>query len=200
MKHCTAAIKLAAIAMLAFVCSAINCQAATEEQLIEIYSHAYNSSGKLSNGDFRQIVKIEILQSDWNAALTPLVRGLRDSNMVPEEWARMARRSIDEAAQIRVRMSIASSQIEDSSARGITKEISDINNQILTAWEDIRSAIQVGNNDQYRRAGMRAQSLAQEKANIAGPILRRLREKIGDKAVDGSIERELRELARRVGI
>lgn len=195
-----ASIKLAAIALLAVTCSAIKCQAATEEQLIEIYSHAYNSSGKLSKGDFRQIVKFELLQSDWNAALAPLVRGLRDPNMVPGEWARMAQRSLDEAAQIKVRMSIASSQIEDSSARSITKEISDINNQILSAWEDIRSAIQAGNNDQYRRAGMRAQSLAQEKANVAGPILRRLREKIGDKAVDGSIERELRELARRVGM
>ena len=47
---------------------------------------------------------------------------------------------------------------------------------------------------------MRAQGLAQEKANVAGPILRRLREKVGDKAVDGGIERELRELANKVGM
>jgi hypothetical protein len=47
---------------------------------------------------------------------------------------------------------------------------------------------------------MRAQQLAQEKAGVAGPVLRRLREKFGDKVVDGAIERELRELARKTGL
>jgi hypothetical protein len=71
---------------------------------------------------------------------------------------------------------------------------------MFVAWEDVRQAMANGDNDAYRRAGMRAQGLAQEKANVAGPVLRRLREKLGDKAVDGALERELRELARKVGM
>ena len=46
-------------------------QALTEEQLIDVYSHAYDSSGKLSKADFRQIARFEILVADWNAGLTP---------------------------------------------------------------------------------------------------------------------------------
>ena len=47
---------------------------------------------------------------------------------------------------------------------------------------------------------MKAQGLAQEKVTVAGPIIRRLREKLGDKAVDGALERELREMARKSGL
>jgi hypothetical protein len=171
-----------------------------EDQMVDVYSYAYAAKGKLSKGDFRQIVKFELLQADWNAALTPLVRGLRDPNMVPEEWARSARRYLNEAEMIKVKMGIAAAQVEDSSARSIVRQIADINSQIFVAWEDVRQAMANGDNDAYRRAGMRAQGLAQEKANVAGPVLRRLREKLGDKAVDGALERELRELARKVGM
>jgi hypothetical protein len=175
-------------------------KALTEEQLIDVYSHAYNSSGKLTKGDFRMIAKFELLQADWNAALTPMVKGLRDPGMVPEEWARSARRFLNEAEMVKVKMGIAAAQVEDSSARSIVRQIADINSQMFVAWEDVRQAMANGDNDAYRRAGMRAQGLAQEKANVAGPVLRRLREKLGDKAVDGALERELRELARKVGI
>ncbi len=175
-------------------------KALTEEQLIDVYSHAYNASGKLSKGDFRMIAKFELLQADWNAALTPMVKGLRDPGMVPEEWARSARRYLNEAEMIKVKMGIAAAQVEDSSARSIVRQIADINSQMFVAWEDVRQAMANGDNDATRRAGMRAQSLAQEKANVAGPVLRRLREKLGDKAVDGALERELRELARKVGM
>ena len=175
-------------------------KALTEEQLIDVYSHAYNASGKLSKGDFRMIAKFELLQADWNTALTPMVKGLRDPGMIPEEWARSARRYLNEAEMIKVKMGIAAAQVEDSSARSIVRQIADINGQMFVAWEDIRQAMANGDNDAYRRAGMRAQGLAQEKATVAGPVLRRLREKLGDKAVDGALERELRELARKVGI
>lgn len=175
-------------------------KALSEDQLIDVYSHAYNASGKLSKGDFRMIAKFELLQSDWNAALTPMVKGLRDPGMVPEEWARSARRYLNEVELIKVKMGIAAAQVEDSSARSIVKQIADINSHMFVAWEDIRQAMANGDNDAYRRAGMRAQGLAQEKATVAGPVLRRLREKLGDKAVDGALERELRELARKVGM
>jgi hypothetical protein len=171
-----------------------------EDQMLIVYSYAYDATGKLSTGDFRQVVKFELLQADWNAALAPLVRGLRDPNMVPDEWAQSARRYLNDAEMIKVKMAVAAAQVEDSSARSFLKQISGINNQIFIAWEDIRQAVANGDNDAYRRAGMRAQGLAQEKANVAGPVLRRLREKLGDKAVDGALERELRELARKVGM
>jgi hypothetical protein len=102
--------------------------------------------------------------------------------------------------EIRLKMSIAVAQIEDNRPRAIVKEIDAINSQMLVAWEDIRTAMANGDDDGYRRAGMRAQQLAQEKAGVAGPVLRRLREKFGDKVVDGAIERELRELARKTGL
>jgi hypothetical protein len=171
-----------------------------EDQMLDVYSYAYDATGKLSKGDFRQIVKFELLAADWNAALTPMVKGLRDPGMVPEEWARSARRYLNEAEMIKVKMGIAAAQVEDSSARSIVKQIADINSQMFVAWEDVRQAMANGDNDAYRRAGMRAQGLAQEKANVAGPVLRRLREKLGDKVVDGALERELRELARKVGM
>ena len=171
-----------------------------DDQMLDVYSYAYDASGKLSKGDFRQIVKFELLQADWNAALAPLVRGLRDPNMVPDEWAQSARRYLNDVEMIKVKMGVAAAQVEDPTARSFLNQISGINNQIFIAWEDIRQAVVNGDNDAYRRAGMRAQGLAQEKANVAGPILRRLREKLGDKAVDGALERELRELARKVGM
>lgn len=102
--------------------------------------------------------------------------------------------------QIRVKMSIASAQIEDSGPRSITKDIDAINARMIPAWEDVRSAVMRGDDEAYREAGMRAQRLAQDKAAVAGPVIRRLREKFGDKAIDGALERELRELARKTGM
>lgn len=192
-------LKSAALTVLLLLGLSSEAKALSEDQLIDVYSHAYNASGKLTKGDFRMIAKFELLQADWNAALTPMVKGLRDPGMVPEEWARSARRYLNEAEMIKVKMGIAAAQVEDSSARSIVKQIADINSQMFVAWEDVRQAVANGDNDAYRRAGMRAQGLAQEKANVAGPVLRRLREKLGDKVVDGALERELRELARKVG-
>jgi len=174
--------------------------AMSEDQLIDVYSNAYNSSGKLSKSDAKLILKFELLQADWNAALVPMVRGLRDPNMVPESWVRSARPSLNEIEQIKVKMMITAGQIEDASARSIVKKIADINGQIFIAWTDVVDAIANGDNDGYRRAGMRAQAGAQEKAMVAGPILRRLREKLGDRVVDGTLNRELRELAQKVGM
>lgn len=192
-------LKFLAIVFMLLLGVTFEAKAMSEEQLIDVYSHAYDASGKLSRADFRMIAKFELLQSDWNAALTPMVRGLREPGMVPEEWARSARRYLNEAEMIKVKMGIAAAQVEDSSARSIVRQIADINSQMFVAWEDVRQAMANGDNDAYRRAGMRAQGLAQEKAAVAGPILRRLREKVGDKAVDGALERELRELSRKVG-
>ena len=188
---------LALVALLAAVSPA---KAMSEEQLLDVYSHAYDASGKLSKADFKQIVRFELLAADWNSELAPLVKGLRDPGMVPTEWARSARRTLDQVAQVRLKMTIAVSQVEDQSARSLVRQISDINGQMLTAWEDLRQAVMNGDDAAYRRAGMRAQALAQEKVTVAGPILRRLREKVGDKAVDGALERELRELSRKLGL
>jgi hypothetical protein len=187
-------------ALVAILAAVSPAQAMSEEQLREVYGHAYDASGKLSKADFKQIVRFELLAADWNAELAPMVRGLRDPGMVPSEWARSARRSLDEVTQIKLRMSLAASQVEDASARSLVRQIADINGQMLVVWEDLRQAIVEGDNDAYRRAGMRAQGLAQEKVTVAGPILRRLREKLGDKAVDGALERELREMARKSGL
>lgn len=200
MRHILFWLKSTALAVLLLLGLSSEAKALSEDQLIDVYSHAYKASGKLSKGDFRMIVKFELLQADWNAALTPMVKGLRDPGMVPEEWARSARRYLNEAEMIKVKMGITAAQVEDSSGRSIVKQIADINSQMFVAWEDVRQAMANGDNDAYRRAGMRAQSLAQEKATVAGPVLRRLREKLGDKAVDGALERELRELARKIGI
>lgn len=175
-------------------------RALTEEQLVDVYSHAYDASGKLSKADFRQIARFEIMVADWNAGLAPMVRGLRDPGMVPAEWARSARRSLDDLSQLKLKMTIAVTQVEDASARSIVKQIADINGQMLFAWEDVRQAVIDGDEAAYRRAGMKAQGLAQEKIVVAGPVIRRLREKLGDKAVDGALERELREMARKAGL
>jgi hypothetical protein len=175
-------------------------RALTEEQLIDVYSHAYDASGKLSKADFHQIARFEIMVADWNAGLAPMVRGLRDPGMVPAEWARSARRSLDDLSQLKLKMTIAVAQVEDASARSIVKQIADINGQMLLAWEDVRQAVIDGDEAAYRRAGMKAQGLAQEKIVVAGPVIRRLRDKLGDKAVDGALERELREMARKAGL
>lgn len=190
-------LSLALVLLCGFVSPA---QALTEEQLLDVYSHAYAASGKLSKADFKQILRFELMVADWNSELAPMVKGLRDPGMVPAEWARSARRSLDQVAQVRLKMAIAVSQVEDQSARSLVRQISDINGQMLTAWEDLRQAVMDGDDAAYRRAGMRAQALAQEKVTVAGPILRRLREKVGDKAVDGALERELRELSRKLGL
>lgn len=175
-------------------------RALTEEQLIDVYSHAYDASGKLTKADFRQIARFEIMVADWNAGLAPMVRGLRDPGMVPAEWARSARRSLDDLSQLKLKMTIAVAQVEDASARSIVKQIADINGRMLIAWEDVRQAVIDGDESAYRRAGMKAQGLAQEKVVVAGPVIRRLREKLGDKVVDGALERELREMARKAGL
>ena len=175
-------------------------EAITEAELIDGYGHAYGASGRLTKGDFRLISKFELLQADWNATLAPLVRGLRDPNLDTVAWARDARQTIDAMTQIRVKMSIASAQIEDSGPRSITKDIDAINARMIPAWEDVRSAVMRGDDEAYREAGMRAQRLAQDKAAVAGPVIRRLREKFGDQAIDGALERELRELARKTGL
>jgi hypothetical protein len=199
-RHLLSCIKPKVLLVLLLIACVSEAKALTEEQLIDVYSHAYSASGKLSKGDFRMIAKFELLQADWNAALTPMVKGLRDPGMVPEEWARSARRYLNEAEMIKVKMGIAAAQVEDSSARSSVKQIADINSQMFVAWEDVRQAMANSDNDAYRRAGTRAQGLAQEKANVAGPIIRRLREKLGDRVIDGALERELRELARKVGM
>jgi len=175
-------------------------QALTEEQLIDVYTHAYDASGKLSKADFIQLARCELLSADWNTGLAPMLKGLRDPGMVPAEWARSARRSLDEVSQVKLKMTIAAAQVKDASARSIVKQIADINGQMLIAWEDVRQAVIDGDEAAYRRAGMKAQGLAQEKIVVAGPVLRRLREKLGDKAVDGALERELREMARKSGL
>jgi hypothetical protein len=193
-------LRFLSLALVLLCGSAAPAQALTEEQLLDVYSHAYDASGKLSKADFKLIVRFELLVADWNSELAPMVKGLRDPGMVPAEWARSARRSLDQVAQVRLKMTIAVSLVEDQSTRSLVRQISDINGQMLTAWEDLRQAVMDGDDAAYRLAGMRAQALAQEKVTVAGPILRRLREKVGDKAVDGALERELRELSRKLGL
>ncbi len=175
-------------------------KASREDELIELYTHAYGCSSKLSLSDLRQIARFEKLQADWNAALAPLVKGLRDPNIMPEDWARTAHLYLNEVEKIKVRMAISAAQVEESKAKATLSQISDLNNQIFSAWVEIRQAVSSGDSDAYRRAGVRSQSLAQEKANVAGPILRRLRDKLGDKAVEGALEREMRDLADKVGM
>jgi TPR repeat protein len=175
-------------------------KASREDELIELYTHAYGCSSKLSLSDLRQIARFEKLQADWNAALAPLVKGLRDPNIMPEDWARTAHLYLNEVEKIKVRMAISAAQVEESKAKATLSQISDLNNQIFSAWGEIRQAVSSGDSDAYRRAGVRSQSLAQEKANVAGPILRRLRDKLGDKAVEGALEREMRDLADKVGM
>ena len=178
--------------------AAADMKALTEGQLLDAYSYAYSPASKLSKSDFKLIVKLELLSGDWNDALALLVRGLRDPNVVPEEWARSANQSLEEVEQIKFKMMIYVAQIKNSSARSILKQIMDINSQIFTSWRDIRQAMANRDTDAYQRAGMKAQALAQEKITIYGPVMRRLSEKVGDKAFDEALERELRELFKKV--
>lgn len=171
-----------------------------EDQLIELYTYAYGCSSKLSLSDLRQIARFEKLQADWNTALAPLVKGLRDPNFTPEDWARTAQHHLNEVEKIKVRMAITATEVQETKAKATLSQISDLNNQIFSAWAEISQALSSGDSDAYRRAGVRSQSLAQEKANVAGPILRRLRDKLGDKAVEGALEREMRDLADKVGM
>ena len=175
-------------------------KASREEELIDLYTHAYGCSSKLSLSDFRQIARFEKLQADWNSALVPLVKGLRDPNMAPEDWARTAQIYLNEVEKIKVRMAISAAQVEELNAKSTLNQISGLNNRIFNAWVDIRQAISIGDNEAYLRAGTLSQSLAQEKASVAGPVLRRLREKLGEKAVEGALEREMRDLAEKLGM
>ena len=103
------------LALVALLAAVSPVKAMSEEQLLDVYSHAYDASGKLSKADFKQIVRFELLAADWNSELAPLVRGMRDSNVVPSEWARSSRRILDQVAQIKLKMTIAASQVEDLS-------------------------------------------------------------------------------------
>ena len=64
----------------------------------------------------------------------------------------------------------------------------------------MRQAMADGDQAAFRSAALRGQALAQEKVMVGGPVIRRLREKLGDEVVDKALDRELRELARKVGI
>jgi hypothetical protein len=172
----------------------------SEEQMTEVYSYAYGAKAKLSKGDFRQVIKFELLQAEWNATLVPLVRGLNDPAVTPEQWDRMAQQRLNEALLIKTKMFMAGAQIEDSSAQSIIKRASEINGKIHLAWVDMRQAKADGDQAAFRSAGLRGQALAQEKAMVGGPVIRRLREKLGDDVVDKALDRELRELARKVGL
>lgn len=178
----------------------VEAKALTEEQMIEVYSYAYDAKGKLSKGDFRQVIRFELLQAEWNATLVPLVRGLNDPAVTPEQWGREAQRRLNEALLIKTKMFMAGAQIEDASAQSIIKRASEINGKIHLAWVDMRQAMADGDQAAFRSAGLRGQALAQEKAMVGGPVIRRLREKLGDDVVDKALERELREMARKAGI
>jgi hypothetical protein len=175
-------------------------KALSEEQMTEVYSYAYGAKGKLSKGDFRQVVRFELLQAEWNATLVPLVRGLNDPTVTPEQWDRMAQQRLNEALLIKTKMFMSAAQVEDASAQSIIKRASEINGKIHLAWVDMRQAMADGDKAAFRSAGLRGQALAQEKAMVAGPVIRRLREKLGDEVVDKALDRELRELARKVGM
>ncbi len=172
----------------------------SEEQMIEVYSYAYGAKGKLSKGDFRQVVRFELLQTEWNATLVQLVGGLNDPAVTPEQWDRMAQQRLNEALLIKTKMFTAVAQIEDASTQSIIKRASEINGKIHIAWVDMRQAIADGDQAAFRSAALRGQALAQEKAMVAGPVIRRLREKLGDEAVDKALDRVLRELARKAGL
>jgi len=175
-------------------------KALSEEQMTEVYSYAYGAKSKLSKGDFRQVIRFELLQAEWNATLVPLVRGLNDPAVTPEQWDRMAQQRLNEALLIKTKMFMAGAQIEDASAQSIIKRASEINGKIHLAWVDMRQAMAEGDQAAFRSAGLRGQALAQEKAMVGGPVIRRLREKLGDEVVDKALERELREMARKAGI
>lgn len=175
-------------------------KALSEEQMTEVYSYAYGAEGRLSKADFRQVVRFELLQAEWKATFVPLVRGLNDPAVDPEQWNRMAQKRLNDALLIKAKMFMAAAQIKDTPAQAIIKRASEINGKIHLAWVDMREAMADGDQAAFRSAGLRGQSLAQEKVMLAGPIIRRLKEKLGDEVVDKALERELRELAKKVGM
>jgi hypothetical protein len=175
-------------------------KALSEEQMTEVYSYAYGAEGTLSKADFRQVVRFELLQAEWNANFVPLVKGLNDPAVDPEQWDRMAQKRLNDALLIKAKMFMAAAQIKDTHAQAIIKRASEINGKIHLAWVDMRQAKADGDQAAFRSAGLRGQALAQEKAMVGGPVIRRLREKLGDDVVDKALDRELRELARKVGL
>jgi hypothetical protein len=175
-------------------------KALSEEQMTEVYSYAYGAEETLSKADFRQVVRFELLQAEWNATFVPLVKGLNDPAVDPEQWDRMAQKRLNDALLIKAKMFMAAAQIKDTHAQAIIKRASEINGKIHLAWVDMREAMADGDQAAFRSAGLRGQSLAQEKLMLAGPIIRRLKEKLGDEVVDKALERELRELAKKVGM
>ncbi len=175
-------------------------KALSEEQMLEVYSYAYGAKGKLSKGDFRQVVRFELLQAEWNATLVPLVRELNNPTVTPEQWDRMAQVRLNDALMIKAKMLMAAAQVEDRPAQSIIKSASEINGKIHLAWVDMRQALADGDQAAFRSAGLRGQALAQEKAMVGGPVIRRLREKLGDEVVDKALDRELKELARKAGL
>ena len=200
MRHLLSSIKPKVLWVLLMIACTSEAKALSEEQMTEVYSYAYGAKAKLSKGDFRQVIKFELLQAEWNATLVPLVRGLNDPAVTPEQWDRMAQQRLNEALLIKTKMFMAGAQIEDSSAQSIIKRASEINGKIHLAWVDMRQAKADGDQAAFRSAGLRGQALAQEKAMVGGPVIRRLREKLGDDVVDKALDRELRELARKVGL
>jgi hypothetical protein len=166
----------------------------TENELIDIYSYAYNASGLLTKADLKLISKFENLQAEWNSILKPVVLGLRDPNLDSDLWVENTRKSLRELESIRGRMVIIAAQIENNPVKSTLIKISDLNEDILNAWVDVVSALESRNQEALRRASDLARAGAQNKAILAGPIVRRLREKIGDDAVNGAIERALRGL------
>ena len=200
MRHLLSYIKRKGLLGLLMIASVSEAKPLSEEQITEVYSYAYGAKGKLSKGDFRQVIRFELLQTEWNETLFPLVKGLNDPAVTPEQWDRMAQQPLKDALLIKTKMSMAGAQIEDVSAQSIIKRASEINGKIHLAWVDMRQAMADGDQAAFRSAALRGQALAQEKVMVGGPVIRRLREKLGDEVVDKALDRELRELARRAGI
>jgi hypothetical protein len=183
-----------------FICASLSAAEISDAKMLEAYSYGYNARGTLSQSDFKQIVKFEILTSEWNDACLPLVLDLRNDNVSPQEWVSRSRARLDRIAMIKYKMQIVSSQIEDQGPRLIAQQIAEINSQIYDCWCEI--ALALGNLDEqaYRLACQKAQTQVQRKITVASPLLRRFKEKLGDKVVDESIEKALRELSKKLGI
>ncbi len=200
MRHLLFSIKPKVLLVFLLIASFSEAKALSEEQMLEVYSYAYGAKGKLSKGDFRQVVRFELLQAEWNATLVPLVRELNNPTVTPEQWDRMAQVRLNDALMIKAKMLMAAAQVEDRPAQSIIKSASEINGKIHLAWVDMRQALADGDQAAFRSAGLRGQALAQEKAMVGGPVIRRLREKLGDEVVDKALDRELKELARKAGL
>ena len=200
MRHLLFSIKPKILLVFLLIASFSEAKALSEEQMLEVYSYAYGAKGKLSKGDFRQVVRFELLQAEWNATLVPLVRELNNPTVTPEQWDRMAQVRLNDALMIKAKMLMAAAQVEDRPAKSFIKSASEINGKIHLAWVDMRQALADGDQAAFRSAGLRGQALAQEKAMVGGPVIRRLREKLGDEVVDKALDRELKELARKAGL